>query len=314
MNTTMKDKYDNELHVTMLVVARATLSVMCDTAYLTAGTVYPAGFLNNGLVGFIDNDNELTSFEDEYIIRLNTSDDWRRVDMAYNKAGFSCGDIVPVKTFIEGRKILAGCVWCLNQSGKWIALPVRNLTKIKVRVSAQALVARMKSTNKAGNHKIITRVTEPVVVGLEVCTGAGSRPGTTINFMPLEHKTDNVVRVEFTKGGRLYTYRLPAGMKAQPGDDAVVIVNNPAYPELKGTKVVRVKEVDTAVNFGGSYKYVEHIVSNEAERAAKKEEAKRKVRNKIDKKRIEVIEAHTRTNRLELELTKLVEDFDNGNY
>lgn len=309
MNTIINDHSGIPVEVKGLAVARCAQS-----SYITEGVVYPFGVSITGQLVIIDNDNDSYAVTWSDISDFNESKDWRRTEVAYNKAGFCQGEIVPVKPFIEGRKIEAGCVWCLNQSGKWIALPVRNLTKIAVHMSAQALTARMKSANEAGARQTITRVTKPVVVSLVAGAGAGGRPGTIVNFVPLEHKIDNVVRVEFNEGGKLYTYRLPAGMNAQPGDDAVVIVNNPNYPELKGTKVVRVIEVDTAVDLGASYKYVEHIVSNEAERTAKKEEAKRKAQNKIDKKRIQFIEAHTRTNRLELELAKMVEDFDNGNY
>lgn len=308
MNTILKARYGTELTVHGLVVARNSTG-----GYISAGTVYPFGRIAGSKheIVIIDNENDLcdTSWSDAS--NLNESDDWRRVEAAYTKAGFCTGDIVPVKKDISTRNISKGCVWCLSQFGHWIALPESNLTKVKVHMSAQALTARMKSAAEVGTSPAIT-----------ICvTGGGAggaadvrSMGGNLNFIPGEITLDRVVKVEFSKGGKLYTYRLKDGMIAEPGDDAVVVVNNPAYPELKGTKVVRVKEVDVVENLGGSYKYIEHIVSNEAERKAQQEVKRKRAESRLTKKRAELNSALKEARRIETELNQLAEDFHNGKY
>lgn len=310
MNTIMKDCYGNELNVTLLVVARTTLSTtVCD--YLTAGNVYPAGYLLNGELVVLDDDTEVLPVDWADVSNITDSDTWCRVEAAYNKAGFSCGDIVPVKESIKGRNLTTGCVWCLNQSGCWIALPESKLTKIKVHMTAQALTARMKSATEQGTSQVL-------VVNLNGGAGAGGSGtvsvGSSISFTPAPEKLDNVVRVEFQSGGKLYTYRLKDGMIAFPGDDAVVVVNNPDHPELKGTKVVRVKEVDRQENLGGSYKYVEHVVSNEAERKAQYEAARKRAIKKLDDKFAELEKAKAKVTRLSSEFDKMSQDLANNKF
>ncbi len=66
-----------------------------------------------------------------------------------------------------------------------------------------------------------------------------------VGFQPFtpEEPLTRYATVEFTPGGKQYTYLLPNHCNAMKGDDAVVVVNNPNYPELKGTKVVRITGV-----------------------------------------------------------------------
>ena len=315
MNTTMKDRYGNELHVTSLVVSRFTAVTHLDTKYLEAGTVYPAGFLLNGDLAVIDADNEVTPVREDTVVRIAGAPgevmDFARIDAAYTKAGFTCGEVVPFKEEIPTRHKNKGCVWCLNQAGNWIALPKFNLTFIKPKMSAAAMTARMKSATEQGTSQVL-------VVNLNAGAGAGGsgtlsvrQGGSSINFIPAPEKLDNVVRVEFQPGGKLYTYRLKDGMIAHVGDDEVVVVNNPSYPELKGTKVVRVKEIDQVENLGGSYKFVEHIVSNEEERRKQAQAKRDAAKRKIYKKSQQVQEVVELLARLETELNVMTEEFNN---
>lgn len=319
MNTIMKDRYGNELHVTMLVVSRVTSVTHLDGQYLTAGTIYPAGFLLNGDLAVIDAENEVTPVRPGTVTSLASlpgeAIEFASVDRPFTRAGFCEGDVVPVLKSIANRHINKGCVWCKNQEGKWIAMSKVHLTFLKPKMSAAAMTARMKSATEAGTSQTITIVTtHGCGAGGSDIRSMGGVPSQAFNFIPDEVKLDRVVLVEFSKGGKLYTYRLKDGMIAEPGDDAVVIVNNPAYPELKGTKVVRVKEVDTVENLGGSYKYVEHIVSNEEERKAQQEVKRKRAESRLTKKRAELNSALKEARRIETELNQLAEDFHNGKY
>lgn len=312
MNTTMTDRHGNKLHVTMLVVARTTLSTIHDGDWLDAGTIYPAGFLLNGELAVLDAHNEVTPVRScdvtSFIDAPGSVVEFASVDRPFTRAGFSEGDVVPVLKSIANRHINKGCVWCKNQEGKWIALSKVHLTFLKPKMSAAAMTARMKSATEQGTSQVL-------VVNLNGGAGSGGSGtlsvGSSINFTPAPEKLDNVVRVEFQHGGKLYTYRLKDGMIAHVGDDAVVVVNNPNYPELKGTKVVRVKEVDQMENLGGSYKFVEHIVSNEEERRAQREAKAKAARNKIAKKQHELESTVDLLNKIEREIKKLTEDYRN---
>lgn len=312
MNTTMKDRYGNELHVTSLVVSRFTAVTHLDSQYLVAGTVYPAGFLLNGDLAVIDADNEVTPVRQDTVFHIADIPgevlDFARIDAAYTKAGFTCGEVVPFKEKIPTCHKNKGCVWCLNNNGSWIALPKFNLTFIKPKMSAAAMTARMKSATEQGTSQVMA---VNIICG-GACGDSGKLSvGSSINFTLASEKLDNVVRVEFQPGGKLYTYRLKDGMIAHVGDEAVVIVNNPSYPELKDTKVVRVKEVDQMENLGGSYKFVEHIVSNEEERHKQTQAKAKAARNKIAKKQRELEKAVELLNNIEREIKKLTEDYRN---
>lgn len=310
MNTILKDRYGNELHVTMLAVARANLSSDWDGQYLTAGNVYAAGFTLAGELAVIDDQNDLNTVNPcEVSAFLGEVVEFVKLNRPFTRAGFNEGDVVPMLKTIPSRHINKGCVWCKNQEGQWIALSKVHLTAVKPHMTAQALTARMKSATEAGTSQVLV-----VNLGGGAAGGVASGTlsvGSSVSFTPAPEKLDNVVRVEFQPGGKLYTYRLKDGMIAFPGDDAVVVVNNPNYPELKGTKVVRVKEVDRQENLGGFYKYVEHIVSNEEERQAQAEAKRKAALRKLNKKSQQVQEAKERLARLETEFNVMTEEFKN---
>lgn len=285
----MKDRNGYSLFPVGLLLVRS------DRLDVKAGTVYPYEIDSAGVIKIIDGANNLTTITaGEYVV-FDDKATYHQLRFEFPKAGFNKGDVVFSCESLPRKHINHGCRWCLNNKGIWTAMNNKNLRLFKPRYSAVALTYRL--MKKAADNS-----------GLVVEMAA------TLSFVPAEFKTDKVVRVTFTPGGKLYTYRLKDGMIAEPGDDAVVVVNNPDYPELKGTKVVRIVEVDEVENLGGSYKYVEHVVSNEAERKAQHEAARKQAIKKLDDKFAELEKAKAKVTRLSSEFDKMLQDFANNKF
>lgn len=292
---------------------------------LKAGYVYPYGTLN-GYDVILNSDNNLWQVCPDEGVYWNNNDVYCRADSTY-KCGIEKGDVFPVAYNIAGRRFNNGCVWCFNSKLEYVALSKKSLTEIKPTWTAQAMTARWQQSQEKLEQARERRPGTVIsfisgmfgsgggsVVGKEVCGKGGAM---TLDFVPL---ADNkYVTVEFTKGGKPYTYILPAGMNAEPGDEAVVRVDNPNYPELKGTKIVKVLSVQNANNSGWAYcKAVEYIVDNSAERKKEAEKARaarrQKAEQKVDALRKLVAEQNAAAYNTGKALLQAVKDLENENY
>jgi hypothetical protein len=298
----MKDRLGQSLEVVGLVIARIT---QLDTV---AGTVYPYGYDDRGNVVIIDSSNELCETAPWDYTFFNPSAAWVEVTIDTPRARFYRGDVVQREGSLPRKNINTGCAWCRNRDGAWIALNKKHLKKITPHYSAAAFTYRLMAAQADARPGGIVEMLTPTALSV----------GYSIDFKPAELEKHVVVKVEFTPGGKLYTYRLKDGMIAEAGDDAVVVVNNPDYPELKGTKVVRIKEVTTIDSIPGNYKYVEHVVSNrsyrEVEFQIQRSKAYAAALKLLEKKSAELEQVKARATRLELEIAKMAEDVAAGKY
>jgi len=282
----MKDRNGYSLFPVGLLLVRS------DRLDVKAGAVYPYEIDSAGVMKIIDGANDLTTVAaGEYVV-FDDKATYHQLRFDFRKAGFSEGDVVMSCESLPRKHINHGYRWCLNNKGVWIAMNNKNLRLFKPHYSAAALTYRLMKAS--ANNSVV------------VCP--------PINFVPIDFKTDKVVRATFTPGGKLYAYRLKDGMIAEVGDDAVVVVNNPDYPELKGTKVVRIKEVTTIDAIPGNYKYVEHVVSNRGYREEAKAKAYAAALKVLEKKSAELEQVKARATRLELEIAKMAEDVAAGKY
>lgn len=294
----MKDRNGYRLFPVGLLLVRS------DRLDVKAGAVYPYEIDSAGVMKIIDGANDLTTVAaGEYVV-FDDKATYHQLRFDFRKAGFSEGDVVMSCESLPRKHINHGYRWCLNNKGDWVAMNNKNLRLFKPHYSAAALTYRLMAAQAEARPGGIVEMLTPTALSV----------GYSIDFKPAELEKHVVVKVEFTPGGKLYPYRLKDGMIAEAGDDAVVVVNNPDYPELKGTKVVRIKEVTTIDAIPGNYKYVEHVVSNRGYREEAKAKAYAAALKVLEKKSAELEQVKARATRLELEIAKMAEDVAAGKY
>lgn len=294
----MKDRNGYSLCATGLLLART------DDTGVKAGTVYPYKIGYAGEMEIINGVNDCSVLSLGKYVVFDDKATYHQIRFNFHKVGFSKGDVVMSCESLPRKHTNHGYRWCLNNKGVWIAINNKNLRLFKPHYSAAALTYRLMAAQAVKRPGGVVEMLTPTTLSV----------GYSIDFKPAELEKHVVVKVEFTPGDKLYTYRLKDGMIAEAGDDAVVVVNNPDYPELKGTKVVRIKEVTTIDAIPGNYKYVEHVVSNRGYREEAKAKAYAAALKVLEKKSAELEQVKARATRLELEIAKMAEDVAAGKY
>lgn len=290
MNLNIVDKHNVAVPFEGFVLIRTEL------VDLRKGSVYPFGRDDEGNVLVLDDAKELSTLDwRDYLLFEEGA---RYVTMAKRFAAHCLveGSITRAHDNLIDRDINAGCVWVKSFGNEhdYFATKELHIRDFKrVLWTAQAYRYRMQF---AQLNSLPGKVTD-VTVG-------GFKPFTA------EEPLTRYATVEFTSGGKQYTYLLPNHCNAMKGDDAVVVVNNPNYPELKGTKVVRITGVydrNPSDYYDNSLKRIEHVVSKSAER-------RKELEQKINDKRIQLRQAEKRVATMAEQLTKLEEDLVNGTY
>lgn len=290
----LKTKH-GELNTEMLgfVVSRI------NTHGVEPGKIYPYGLNADGSLTIVDGAGDKNTLGKSDVIFLHDNTKLAVIGTTYPNHRIFGGEIVEYKLVRPGRKINDNCLWVKSQyDDTYFAVRGNKLTEYFPRWTGVAYRHRMQSVQPE-QEKLI---------------GAGTitrLPGSVAKFEAFtpEERINRYVTVEFNKGGKQYTYLLPNHLTAVAGDDAVVVVNNPNYPELKGTKVVRVTGVYTRdpSDYDNALKTVEHIVSKSAER-------RKELEQKINDKRIQLQQANKRVAAMTDQLFQLEEDLANGTY
>lgn len=290
MNLNIVDKHNVAVPFAGFVLIRENI------ADARKGSVYPYGIDPEGEVLILDDANELQTLQRNDYLFYEDGARYVTLQKAFSAHGLLSGSISRAHDNLVDRDINSGCIWIKsfgNEHDYFAAkkLYVRDIKRILW--TAQAYRYRMQYAQLNALPGKVTAVT----VG-------GFKPFTA------EEPLTRYVTVEFTPGGKQYTYLLPNHLTAAKGDDAVVVVNNPNYPELKGTKVVRITGVydrNPSDYYDSSLKRIEHVVSKSAER-------RKELEQKINDKRIQLRQAEKRVATMADQLTKLEEDLVNGNY
>ena len=298
MNLNIVDKHN------VAVVFEGFVLIRNELTDLRKGSIYPYGTSEVGSVVVLDDAKELQTMNyDDYLI-YEEGARYVTITKTFRAHGLYEGSITRAHDNLVDRDINAGCIW-VKSFGKehdYFATKELHVRDFKrVLWTAQAYRYRMQAAQIAADniHHGISVV--PVHVD---CRSVLAKP-----FVAEEPLT-RYVTVEFTSGGKQYTYLLPNHLTAVKGDDAVVVVNNPNYPELKGTKVVRITGVydrNPSDYYDNSLKRIEHVVSKSAER-------RKELEQKINDKRIQLRQAEKRVATMADQLTKLEEDLVNGTY
>lgn len=297
MSLNIVDKRNNKVEFAGFVVMRR------DIMDARKGSVYPFGFstTGSGEVLILDDATELHLLHSDNFILFEEGARYVTVNLPYETHDIKRGDLAVSYDSLPYRNINAGCVWLKSYSEEHDYFAVRDssVTPTTLRWTAQAYRYRMQAAQEHSKRLGAARI---VVV-------EAPKPVDFVPFTPEEPLT-RYVTVEFNAGGKQYTYLLPNHLTAMKGDDAVVVVNNPNYPELKGTKVVRITGVydrNPSDYYDNSLKRIEHVVSKSAER-------RKELEQKINDKRIQLRQAEKRVATMADQLTKLEEDLVNGTY
>lgn len=263
---------------------------------LRKGSIYPYGFDADTNVVVLDDAKELTTVDERSYMIYEEGARYVTMAKSFRAHGLLEGSITRAYDNLVDRDINAGCVWVKSFSNEhdYFATKESHVKDFKrILWTAQAYRYRMQF---AQFNSLPGQVTDMTVGGFKPFTA--------------EEPLTRYVTVEFSTGGKQYTYLLPNHLTAVKGDDAVVVVNNPNYPELKGTKVVRITGVydrNPSDYYDNSLKRIEHVVSKSAER-------RKELEQKINDKRIQLRQAEKRVATLADQLTKLEEDLVNGTY
>ena len=296
MNLNIVDKHNVAVPFVGFVLIRA------DIVDARKGSVYPYGIDSEGEVLILDDANELQTLQRNDYLMYEDGARYVTMQKEFKAHGLLSGSITRAHDNLVDRDINDGCIWIKsfgNEHDYFAAkkLYVRDIKRVLW--TAQAYRYRMQAAQAGSGF-----VSRFVTVAVELPKAAGFQP-----FTPEEPLT-RYATVEFTPGGKNYTYLLPNHCNAMKGDDAVVVVNNPNYPELKGTKVVRITGVydrNPSDYYDNSLKRIEHVVSKSAER-------RKELEQKINDKRIQLRQAEKRVATMADQLTKLEEDLVNGTY
>lgn len=269
---------------------------------LRKGSVYPFGRDDEGNVLVLDDAKELSKVDLCDYLPFEEGARYVTMTKRFTAHCLFEGSITRAHDNLVDRDINDGCVW-VKSFGKehdYFATKELHVRDVKrILWTAQAYRYRMQAAQVGSG--LLSRF---VTVSIETPKQAGFVP-----FTPEEPLT-RYATVEFTPGGKQYTYLLPNHCNAMKGDDAVVVVNNPNYPELKGTKIVRITGVydrNPSDYYDSSLKRIEHVVSKSAER-------RKELEQKINDKRIQLRQAEKRVATMTDQLTKLEEDLVNGTY
>lgn len=305
MNLNIVDKHNVAVPFEGFVLIRTEL------VDLRKGSIYPFGRDDEGNVLALDDAKELQTLDRNDYLIYEEGARYVTVKKGFLAHRLTTGSITRAHDNLVDRDINTGCVWVKSFSNEhdYFAIRENNLADFKrVLWTAQAYRYRMQFAQIAADN---------IRHGISVVSAATSIPGSVLMgeskltkpFIAEEPLT-RYVTVEFTSGGKQYTYLLPNHLTAVKGDDAVVVVNNPNYPELKGTKVVRITGVydrNPSDYYDNSLKRIEHVVSKSAER-------RKELEQKINDKRIQLRQAEKRVATVADQLTKLEEDLVNGTY
>lgn len=275
-----------------------------DITDVRKGSVYPYGIDPEGHVLILDDANELQTVGPDFYLIYEDGARYITLQKPFAAHNLHSGSISRAHDHLIGRDINSGCVWVKSFSPQhdYFATNKSNVRDFNRPLwTAQAYRYRMQSAQV--QSQVVT-VTPPSFIGV-----GSDKINTGIPPFTPEERVTRIVTVEFTPGGKQYTYLLPNHLTAVKGDDAVVVVNNPNYPELKGTKVVRITGVYTrnSLDHYDNYKSIEHVVSKSAER-------RKELEQKINDKRIQLRQAEKRIETMANQLTKLEEDLVNGKY
>lgn len=295
----LKDRNNGNVKMVGFVVSRT------NDHDIEVGKVYPYGRDHDGQLVVLDGANDLQFMARLDCIILNDTTKLAIINTTYPTHQIFGGELVEYAETVYGRNINAGCVWVRSNAKDHDFFAVRSdkLTEYFPRWTGVAYRHRMQSVQPA---KPVVEKAVPKVAAIAAQSMGGA---PEFNFKPEEAIT-RYVTVEFSLGAKQYTYLLPNHLTAHVGDDAVVVVNNPNYPELKGTKVVRITGVydrDPSDYDNGSLKRIEHVVSKSAER-------RKELEQKIKTKRNSLETAVKRVEKLEVELNELEQDLENENY
>lgn len=298
MNLNIVDKHNVAVPFEGFVLIRTEL------VDLRKGSVYPFGRDDEGNVLVLDDAKELSTLDWRDYLPFEEGARYVTMTKRFTAHCLIEGSITCAHDNLIDRDINAGCVWVKSFGNEhdYFATKELHVRDFKrVLWTAQAYRYRMQSAQTAADN--IRHGISVVPVHVD-CRSTLAKP-----FVAEEPLT-RYVTVEFTSGGKQYTYLLPNHCNAMKGDDAVVVVNNPKYPELKGTKVVRITGVyyrNPSDYYDNSLKRIEHVVSKSAER-------RKELEQKINDKRIQLRQAEKRVETLADQLTKLEEDLVNGTY
>lgn len=303
MNLNIVDKHNVAVPFEGFVLIRTEL------VDLRKGSIYPFGRDDEGNVLALDDAKELQTLDRNDYLIYEEGARYVTVKKGFLAHRLTTGSITRAYDNLVDRDINTGCVWVKSFSNEhdYFAIRENNLADFKrVLWTAQAYRYRMQAAQlSAAPGKIMPG--SGVVTGRFVSVAVDAP-----KFQPFtaEEPLTRYVTVEFSPGGKNYTYLLPNHLTAMKGDDAVVVVNNPNYPELKGTKVVRITGVydrNPSDYYDNSLKRIEHVVSKSAER-------RKELEQKINDKRIQLRQAEKRVATVADQLTKLEEDLVNGTY